>query len=89
MRRLGNRQGMAAIVIATGRNSVKLSAVRAMIVHRLAHAAGMLCGGRDGQGHGDKNAHEHQGQQQPGGEAVHLIWSRIPLRLTQVYSISE
>jgi|HubBroStandDraft_5_1064220.scaffolds.fasta_scaffold210468_2 hypothetical protein len=71
MRRLGNRQGMAAIVIATGRGSLKFSAGRAVIVHRLAHAAGMRRRSRDGQGHGDENAHEGQGQQQPGGETMH------------------
>jgi hypothetical protein len=68
MRGLGNRQGMAAVVIAADSRTVKVSAGRPMFVHRLPHAAGMRRRHGDGQGHRGKDAHEHKGQQQPGGQ---------------------
>lgn len=75
-RGLRNCYGVAAIVIATRGNIVQLSPVRAVVVHRPAHAAGMRGGSRDRQSHGGKRAHEHENQNQPGSQTIHKNWVR-------------
>jgi hypothetical protein len=62
-----SRQCVAAVVLTSSRWSAKLGIVRAVSVHRLAHAAGVWRRGGDRQSYGGEGAHEHQGQQQPGG----------------------
>lgn len=77
-RGLRNCHGMAAIMIAARRNVVELSPVRAVVVHRPAHATGMRGGSRDRQSHGGKRAHEHENQNQPGSQTIHKNWVRHP-----------
>jgi hypothetical protein len=54
--------GVAAVMLTLASGGMKLRAVRALVVHRLAHAAGMRGGGGNRQGCGGETAHEHENQ---------------------------
>jgi len=54
---VANRQGAAAVVTAAVGRSVEFAAMRAQVVHGLAHATGMRRGGRNSQGQRGERPH--------------------------------
>jgi hypothetical protein len=66
----GDRRTAIAV---SAHDCLEFVAVRAMVVHGLAQAAGMGRRSRDRQSHGGKDAHEHEHKQKSGGQAVHEV----------------
>ncbi len=62
--------GRTAIAVSST-HGLDFAAARALIVHRLPHAAGVRQGRRDRHAEGNKNPREQKNQHQSGGQAMH------------------
>ena len=67
---MSSGDGRTAIAVSSA-HRLYLAAVRAVIVHRLPHAAGMRQRRRDRHAYGDKDPREQKNQQASGGQTMH------------------